>query len=494
MIKKYAQVFYEKTPLYKWNLGKNIHFHQRIPFNDMWPGDSKIGKEWISGYVKSKSNTIYPVSFLFENKYSKDLSFFHQFTWLRHLNALGDDNSRITARELILKWCKQNSDFRSPPWNKKDMSHRLFSLIVFYDFYGSSAPSEFKQILHPIMEKQAHHFIKLINHDVINFEYLFHLKALLFIRFYFDNTGLCEKEILSKYENAIKKQILKDGFHINRKSSSQILILRDLIDIRSLLAKHGYRISIFLKKIIEKVTPTVRFLRHSDGCLSSLGEEKEHIQRSMVDSVLSFSDINGSVPIKFPIAKIHRMQVKNSTIILNHGPSINSSDKNFWGSLNFEWCSAGIRIIKSCNWIFFHNNQPIMQSTRKTQSDVNQVLKKSHAMLTCKQKDEVKEIELNRFLYLSPSAMDLRCEDTLLFKNKSVTAWNLIKIHSDFLIDTHSSKNIILVDKNKIPKWRLVHSKNVEVLKSDDSHNELVLQTTVNKGSKELIKWGWSAL
>jgi hypothetical protein len=494
MLKHYAQSIYKKTPLYAWQLGKNIHFHQRIPFADMWPGDSEKAKKIAQGFVYDKQNQPSLLSDALDEESDYNNAYFHQFHWLRDLKTLGDDTARRMAREIIMRWHQTHKRWDEDPWNNLNTAYRLFHLVTSYDFYGSSAPSSFKQTLHPLFEKQAHHLVRSVDLQEQSFENLFFIKVLFFIRFYFDNTGLCEQKLLKDYEILLKKQILKDGFHISRKSSYQLLLLRDLIEVRALLAKHGYRFPLFFKKLMETITPTVRFLRHSDGGLSHFGGSRLHIHRSMVDAVLSFSNIKGAIPNNFPYGRFQRLQVKHSTLLLNYGTFVNAKDANQWDSVNFEWSVGSHRVIQNSCYYFFHQEKFLKPSSKRPVSDCSLVSEKQHTLLSAHQDDHPHGIFLKRHIYITPSAKDLRVEDVFLSEKKDITAWIFLSIGEEYIIDAHTSKHILLMDKDGVPCWRLVTSKNIDILQDPSTPNQLALQIIAHKSVPFTAQWGWSSV
>ena len=81
----------------------------------------------------------------------------------------------------------------------------------------------------------------------------------------------CEKALgqaLRLLDRELPPQVLPDGGHIERNPERHMLVLRHLIDIRTVLRAARHEVPEVLQHAIDRMAPVLRFFRHGDGGLA----------------------------------------------------------------------------------------------------------------------------------------------------------------------------------------------------------------------------------
>ncbi|HLD95369.1 MAG TPA: hypothetical protein VI959_01855, partial [Alphaproteobacteria bacterium] len=341
--KRKLKLIYQNTPFYKLHLSKSPPSYLNLTPMDPWPGQVMIGQQLCEGFLNVKED-LYMVSNFWQDcedntAIGKDLYAFH---FLRDLRSVGDSTSRRLARDLILSWIDEHPNWKHASWEIEPLTQRIYNWLALFDFYGSSAENSCHKIIFKSLLKQARHLVHSISLCSNGFLRFQALKSLLFLVICFEKDITSKKsnfDILLKHlEKESVSLCLNDGCVQSRNPYKQVLFLKDLIDIRTILRQAQLRIPEFLQQRIELVTPIVRFFRHGDGGISNLAQ-RHSLTPSFIDTILSLSDVKHPTPLRLVKGGYERLAARHSIVIVNTGPRSTNLPVNYLatGCLNFEW-------------------------------------------------------------------------------------------------------------------------------------------------------------
>lgn len=334
-ISRKLRTFWQKTPLYGLTLSsKGIQDLCFIP-NDSWPGSFTEGQRLLEGKIVLGSETVLLQQLWFPDHLSQSaLADLHSFDWLRNLRSLGDNAARRVARQLILDWISKTQNWKTIAWRPDIVGHRLSNWVALYEFFCASADQSFRQYFFRSLYRQLRHLKRCWQDAPSAPQRLYALHGLI-------HTVICVEEnpswlpkLLKHLEKLIHQQILEDGGHISRSPSIQFMILRLLIDLRSLLRQTKYldigaqvtgnekgeTLSTLIHKAIVKMAPLVRLFRHGDGSLACFGPYSR-INPSLVDMVLTLADVKGRPPTSASHMGFERCSSKTGLVLMNLRPS-----------------------------------------------------------------------------------------------------------------------------------------------------------------------------
>jgi uncharacterized heparinase superfamily protein len=349
-LSKYLRHAWRNSALYRFTLmsGPKPKYLAIIP-TDPWPGDIYKGRQLLDGKF-ILANEIISMADLWMPTDASPIALkeLHQFNWLRDLRALGDNMARRLARQLISNWIDRNQDWQMYSWQVGITGCRVANWIGLYDFFCSSADDSFRNLFFREISRQIRHLIYSWEDAPTSLERFWALKGIIFTAITFPGEAHRLEGLLSQLEKEVIEQILPDGGHQSRNPDIHVLVLRDLIDIRTMLRLIRYEIPPFIQSSINQMAPIVRLFRHGDGGLATFGKGSL-ISPAVIDMVLSLADVRGRPPDRAPHIGFERCANKSSLILLNVGAKLDNNpmvmEDEGTGSLNFEWSIGRDRFI-----------------------------------------------------------------------------------------------------------------------------------------------------
>src|SRR6056300_242087 len=186
---------------------------------DNWQGDAIKGQKIISGKINPKQ-----------------IPDFNNFKFLRDLKSEGSFKARSFARSLIDEWIEQDINLRSKVFDSEIMAERVSCWCFNYSWFGESGDLNFqKKVLTSIALQTKFLELKLEetqepNDQIIIIKGLLVAKSIL----YKDINNI--HAMLDIVNDAVDLLINPDGGHKSRSPVKQLLLLRQLVEIRSIVA------------------------------------------------------------------------------------------------------------------------------------------------------------------------------------------------------------------------------------------------------------------
>ncbi|RBM06193.1 heparinase II/III family protein [Novacetimonas cocois] len=317
---------------------------------DLWPGDAGIGAMLIKGSLTLAGYT-HPVGPGMWDNPGYEPAFregLHSFRWLRDLRAVGTDAARLRARALVDDW------LLNPPTHPmvRDCSvagARVAAWLGHYDFFAASASDQFRQRLMARLLVEGRTIAALLPPECHDWQSLTALKGLLAVAVAMpEYTGF-----LSRYrryiDGEVERQILPDGWHVQRSPEVQLRALRELAEMRAMMqaAQHALPHSVALA--LDKMSPVLRAMRHGDGGLALFNGSHERTA-TLIEMVLSQATRTRVVANSMPDGGFVRAQAGRSLLLIDAGaPAPAGHDHNAHaGTLSLEFSCMRQRLIVNC--------------------------------------------------------------------------------------------------------------------------------------------------
>lgn len=494
----------QKTPFYHLALigsaPKNLI---TIP-TDPWPGQAHLGRKLLEGKfilgneVASIHQLWHPHGLSWEA-----LSDLHSFEWLRDLRAIGDNSSRRMARQLILNWIERNQNWRNFVWQPELIGLRLGNWLGLYDFFAASADEGFRSQFFKSLMRQTRHLARCWEHAPTNTHKLLALHGLIMALISLNHEVHRLPKLIHKLDVIIQQQILPDGGHCSRSPYLQLIILRLLIDLRSLFRQVQHPMPENLQQMIGKMAPIVRLFRHSDGHLACFGPYHSG-NSNLIDMVLSLADVRGRPPVKADHIGYERCTSKSGMILVNTRPAVCKTPGEGLeagvGLFNFEWSSTKQRIVTygdciiqtlSGNSLSAVDDPAHSISTHQNHHPQGIVFEGSYQHLL-----QESHMNFEQTLFLNNDRFDFRGETKVKFSDPCLVALRFI-FHPSLTLHRVNNKRLMIQSPHG-PRWLLMASghSDLQFEQMEDASEGfiLLLLGEIFEGRQATLRWVFSQI
>ncbi|MCW2244927.1 putative heparinase superfamily protein [Azospirillum fermentarium] len=348
-----AQLAYG-NPLYSMMLGGKAPTTLAVIPSDPWAGDADAGQAILAGSFRFGGQTVTlgpsgEVAWKAPGGNPAWVAGMHGFDWLRDLRAVGGDAARRQARRLVMAWMHEHAAWSAQAWNPAILGTRVSNWLALHDFFCASADDEFRARIFDSLARQTRHLARVLPGKLDGAALLSALKGMIY-------GGLClpgaEKlgaEGLRQLDRELARQILPDGGHLERNPSVHLRILRDLIDIRTLLRTARLDPPEGLQPAIDRMTPALRFFRHGDGGLALFNGSHEE-DPALIDSVLAQAEARGRPLKSAPHVGYERLMAGRTLVLMDTGtpPAPGLDTASHAGTLALEVSVGKERLIVNC--------------------------------------------------------------------------------------------------------------------------------------------------
>lgn len=501
---RYWRYIIRKTPFYHLSLmGKSPQRLATIP-TDPWPGQTHLGRKILDGKfilgdeITSIQDLWHPSDLSHEG-----LCDLHSFNYLRDLRAIGDNSSRRMARQLISHWIEQNQNWRGLSWQPALLGLRLGNWLGLYDFFAASADEGFRTHFFKSLMRQARHLIRTWEDAPTPIHKLFALYGLLTALVSLNYEIQRLPKLSQKLVDLVREQVLPDGGHYSRSPYLQLMVLRLLIDLRSLLRQTQQPIPEALQQIISKMAPLVRLFRHSDGHLACFGPYYSG-NSNLIDMILSLADVRGRPPIRAEHSGYERCTSKSGMILINTLPSLCKTPGDHLeagvGLFNFEWSSTKQRIITYGDCVIQTLSGELL-SVHVTPAQEISTHQNHHAQGvlfegTYQHLRQDRHFALDQTLFLNNDRFDFRGETSVRVSETSFIALRFV-FHPSLTLHRVNAKRI-MVQSPHGPRWLLIASghSDLQFEQMTDESESLILMLLgqVQANNCATIRWVFSQM
>lgn len=355
LLKKFNLLFL-KTPFYDFLINKDIKINFSNKVDDTWGGDVHHAYNFLKGYITFYNETINFNKSIWEKNKSSQLwkHELHAFEWINNFRALGSNEARIFLRKGILDWIIRYNKYSGFNWRSDILGKRICSLMGNFSFFFSSADNKFQEIVLKSICKQGNHLIKQKMNDVNNSNKIYGIKGLIALSLSFDMFRKWQEFSLKILQIEIDNQILSDGCHLYKSPSKHLIFLKNLIDIKSFLARSGKSVPKKLSSTISKMASVVKFFRDSDGSLVNFNDSKS-FKNVKINQILLRANSKLVIPKSLGYSGFHKINENKLNFIIDCGNPV--KENTFAGSLSFEFSYKKIKIIVNCGSPYINNKE-----------------------------------------------------------------------------------------------------------------------------------------
>lgn len=330
-----------RSAWYQWRLGSTRATQILLVPHDPWPGDSDIGKAILGGAFSFTEEKLWRGPELAIEP--------HSFSWLRDLRATGSEAGRRLGREMIRDWIDRFGRYHHRGWLADVTAERLINWLSQYDYFCREADDGFRDRFIQSIARQARHLSRICRQTTRGAKRVRAAKGLIYVGACLPGAHARLDRGLALLEHEIEHKIHPDGGVAERSPSLQHSILRDLVDVRSVLASSHQESSPLVQRAIDRTAPMLRLLRMGDGGLGVFnGGFEDHDWQ--IDMTLNQSGSTGNAPESAPHTGFQRVIAGRTTIIMDCGkpPPPGHDELAHAGVLSFEMSAGRTRLIVNC--------------------------------------------------------------------------------------------------------------------------------------------------
>ncbi|MDE0702450.1 MAG: heparinase II/III family protein [Rhodospirillaceae bacterium] len=327
--------------LYQWQLGSTRATQVLLVPPDPWPGDSETGKAILRGAFNFREEKIWRTEELPLEP--------HDFAWLRDLRATGSDAGRRLGREMISDWIDRFGRYHHHGWRSDIAAERLVNWLSQYDYFCRGGEERFRGRVIQSIARQSKHLAHVTRKSTRGAKRVRAAKGLIYVGACLPSAQPRLYKGLALLEHEIEHRIHADGGAAERCPTLQHAILRDLIDVRSVLASSHQDSSPVVQGAIDRAAPMLRGMRLGDGGLGVFNGGFEE-QDWQIDLTLNQSGSTGNPPEHPPHTGFQRVAAGRTTVVMDTGapPPAGHDDLAHAGLLSFEMSAGRVRLIVNC--------------------------------------------------------------------------------------------------------------------------------------------------
>lgn len=339
------------TGLYSWSLGGGVPQNFVTPLSDSWPGDAGRGRWLCGGSFAVDGETLDLSGECWDPAGAGPewLRHMHGFDWLRDLKALGGDQARLLARDMVSSWIRHHNSCQPTVWRPDFTGRRIVSWIAFYDFFGASADDDFQDRFFTSLTRQIRHLSRSADLAPPGLPALDAIQGLIYAGIAMEGRENWLEQALNLLQEETGKQILPDGGHVSRSPDSLLRALKIFIDIRAALSSGGYPVPVQIEHVIDRMAQALRFFRYADRRFAVFNGAQEG-DMSLIDCVLMRSNARGKILRGLPQTGFERLTLGRSLVMVDCGvPPARPYDRSAHAApLGFEFIYGKERVLVSC--------------------------------------------------------------------------------------------------------------------------------------------------
>lgn len=446
------------------------------PLEPAFVGDQQRGQSLrLSDFVQEHQTS--------DNSYSNFQPSSDRFQWLADLQASDLETSVSVAQEIIEIWIKKHNQWTPVAWQLDVLADRICHWISSSSFALAGADPDFNNLFAAAMMRHAKHLDIAVRLGEPVPPGFYVQKAFIYCGMSLESQNHLLPIGIHLLQQSINDEIHADGGHISRNPYLQLMALRHLIEVRSVLVNHSLGAPAWLQSSIDKLAPMLRTFIMGDGQLANFNGATP-IDAKNIDLVLKKSEATGRAVTNSPHSGFQRLSARRTILVMDVGVTDQMSglpNENA-GTLAFEMSVGKHRIIVNCG--LPTNDHPALQTALRgtsahstlcagetNSSEINALgyLGPRRAWRTHSLRREVDKNTLveathdgyinsfqlshKRSLFLSSDGTELRGEDVLLGPNEQ-TATVRFHLHPSVQASLVQSGDSVLLKFGKSAGWR----------------------------------------
>jgi uncharacterized heparinase superfamily protein len=271
----------------------------------------------------------------------------HSFSWLADLYAVGSDDARARAGQLLCGWVEHNKKWQELSWRPDILGERLSAWLYCFEFI-SAEQEKTRSILLDMAMTHTRHLGRSCSQAPNGARFFKAIQGLVFAAICLPGAERMLEISFNLLNREINRQVLPDGGHIERNPSLALELLSRFNQIKELLIAANIEVPIQLQGAIDRIPPMVRALRLGDGGLAQFNGGFEE-DRTFIDTVLADTGVRGKALTSAPHSGFQRLAAGRTLIVADTGKPVGTSRLNgHAGTLSFEMSVGKDRLVVNC--------------------------------------------------------------------------------------------------------------------------------------------------
>ena len=339
------------TPLYRMMLGGHGPAGMAAVPPDLWPGDAERGAEIArdSFSFAARDPAADAKNWEMRDAAQEWVATLHGFDWLRHIRALDGEAGRDKARRRALAWIDLYPSWEPIAWRSDILASRIVAWLTHYPVFFADPDHGVSEKLMASVGQQLKHLRRVAGCELDGAARLRALKGLVIGTTCLQSEQRRLPQAIALLTHEIERQILPDGGHASRCPTTQLQVLRDLIEVRATLDAAEIPVPSVVARAIDRMAPIVRFFRHGDGGFTCVNGGNEDDAAS-IDIVLGHTDSRQRPPTSAPDTGFERLNAGRLLAICDVGgpPPPGLDQDAHAGTLSLEVSDGRDRLIVNC--------------------------------------------------------------------------------------------------------------------------------------------------
>ncbi len=271
-------------------------------------------------------------------------AFFQEFSWLRHLETLGD-SGRPTAQLLVKAWLDHYEKWSAYAWAPYFVSERLVQLCSHHPIVLSGRDAMWRSRVLSSMARQTRHLAHTAHRADTGFDRLMTALGLCVAGFSLPGCEGPAERGVEMVRRELRLQLRADGGHISRNPSRQLKLAVRLQTVLKVIETRGFQPPGFLRHTLLRTNAMASFFRCADGRLAVFNGGYEDDPRALL---FVQKAIDPEVtPASFARhSGYHKLKAGRALVIADTGDNGNTQRYKSAGSFHFS--SGRSRVFVNC--------------------------------------------------------------------------------------------------------------------------------------------------
>ncbi|MEM6758095.1 MAG: heparinase II/III family protein [Pseudomonadota bacterium] len=272
----------------------------------------------------------------------------HGFAWLDDLAAVGDASTRTLGQAWLWAWINRFGRGTGPGWSPDLTGRRLIRWINHAPFLLRGQKANEAEAFYKSLAGQTQFLAKRWHAAAPGVARFEALCGLIYAGFSLEGLNDLARPVLAALAEECRTQIDDQGGLPTRNPEELLEVFTLLSWTAAALEEHGATVPTAQRDAIERIAPTLRTLRHSDGALARFHGGGRG-QEGWLDHALAASGIKNSAPDGLSMGFARLSAGRTSVIVDAAPPPTGTASPNAHAStLAFELTSGRRPLIVNC--------------------------------------------------------------------------------------------------------------------------------------------------
>ncbi|WDI30471.1 heparinase II/III family protein [Hyphococcus flavus] len=276
---------------------------------------------------------------------SATFSYLQEFSWLRHLSALGEDGKK-PAREILSGWLDRYERWSSETWDPYFVSERLVQLCSHHPLVLAKSDALWRSRVLACMARQTRHLARTAHRSASGFDRLMTSLGLAVAGYCLPGCEGPAERGLEMARRELRIQLRPDGGHVSRNPSRQLKLALRLQSLTKAIEARGYQAPGFLRHMVQRTSTMAAFFRCADGGFAVFNGGYEDDAKAIIE-VQSGAGQDGGVSDFARHTGYHKLSAARSLLIVDTSNDAGATSA-FKSGASMHFSSGRSRIFVNC--------------------------------------------------------------------------------------------------------------------------------------------------